>query len=1054
MSGAARSGGIVGGLGQYTSVSNAYTTGDIFANCTQKKDLVSDEEYCYAFSGGIVGFAENDTSINDCFSAGSAISRAVAGSSYQKTGTAVGGGYEAAHTSVDSQKYAIDNCLGGVTAATATTSAKSTLGWREHDWIFAENSFPTINYVPADQAVATVVTVKYITKDTGVTITVNNLTQTTLTYEDSYAPLVDAFNSGELGVYLSADNKNYRSFGYFFDEACTKPVPYSYLTTSDKTFYVGFANYAPIVGDYEIATESGVLSLTLTAEGYAVYKDGTIEQKARYQFDGKTLLLESVKFAKYYLGAVDSDLSMNEDEAFDMNRYQYYNFNANLKNGNLELYDGVYFTESAPLVAYKQGTTSTLIGEYYVKNGNDITYYTFRADGTCTGVYNDIPTIYTYALSTTEIALTIGSSTTKIARSALQSYDPFKGTWNKAASVGKTYVFDGIGTWASYYGSTLFNQGSYTVSEDQTKATLSSGETVSFNVDGFLCVAKGNVTQTYYQQNSFVGTWTSTDNVLSLTLSGLNEAGAGTATITYTDGYSYELLYETSENASYVCLYQLQDSDDLTYKVVYGYFTYNALDHALSITTFNPYDMETETGYTSHTLRIVDEYVGEWISEDELFALIEFNGAGNYYDQLFTSGTLKIGDETVAYTLDDQTLRGSFTYQGVAYVLTFDEETQTVKITAGSAETVLERRDVFADQAFIGFNERTFTFEETYTFDGAGNLKNGGTLTIGESKYTYKKTENGYVVSANNVEIGEIKKAADGSHYELTLNGKTTALYIENELMGNWAMSGAFDTFKIGPTDLNGKILVRYENETARMEYLDPSTLTFSCEIENMPRTFYVFPLGTPTNVNGIAISEYASLAFRDYTICSKADEFYGTWSQTSGGFSLQFDGVSFDADSRYTYGVVNLIYKGKPTAYYYMKNANGKIVMWSQELLLGYTMYYTLQECDPTAKGAYVNADGTKAFVRVEIDSLFGVVAKDASGVEYVFDGGNVGGKEGTITAGEKTYSYKITAYDSVEYKATLLLTDKASGEVYQATLDYSNADNQKISLTKIQQA
>ena len=1051
VSGAARSGGIAGGLGQYTSVSNVYTTGDVFANCTQAKDLVSEEEYCYAFSGGIVGFAENDTSINDCFSAGNVTARALAGASYQKADAAVGGGYDAGYTSVDSQKYAIDNCVGGITAASATTSAKTTLGWRDHDWNFTENAFPTINYEPSNETVATVVTVKYVTKDTGVVIKVNNLTQTTLTYEDSYAPLVDAFNGGELGIYLSADDKNYRSFGYFFDEACTKPVPYSYLTTSDKTLYVGFANYAPIVGDYELATENGVVELALTADGYAVYKDGTIEQKARYQFDGETLLLESVKFAKYYLGAVDSDLSMNEDEAFDMNRYQYYNFNANLKNGNLELYDGVYFTENTPLVAYKKGTKSFLIGDYYVKDGDSITYYTFRADGTCTGVFNDNPTHYTYTVSSSNVALTVGVSTETLATSDLKAYDLFKGTWKKATSVGKTYVFDGIDGWATYYGTKLVSIGSYTLSDDQTKIILSSGETVTFDVDGFLCIEKEGVKQRYYQQNSFVGTWTAEKGALSLTLGGINEAGSGSATITYTDGYSYELLYETSENASYVCLYQLQISGDVTYKVIYGYFTYNALEHTLAITTFNPYDMETETGYTNHSLRIVDEYVGEWISEDELFALITFNGAGNYSEDLLTSGSLKIGNETVAYTLNDKTLQGTFTYHGVEYVLTFDEDKQTVKISKGNTETVLERRDVFADQAFIGFDEKTFTFGKNYRFDGAGNLENGGKLTVGETTYVYKKkTATVYVVYAENAEIGSIVKSADGLYYELTLGSEKTALYLENELMGDWAMSGAFDTFKIGPTNLNGKIFVHYENKTALMEYLDPSVLSFSCEIENMPRTFYVFPLGSATKVDGIALSEYSSLAYRNYTICSKADEWYGTWSQADGGFSIQFDGVSFDADSRYTYGTANLRYKGKTTAYYYMKNANGKIVMWSQELLLGYTVYYTLTECEITTNGAYVSADGLKAFLRVEIDSLFGVVAKDSSGVQYVFDGGNVGGNEGTVTTDEKTYSYKITAYVSVEYKATLILTDKASGEIYEATLDYSNADNQKITLVK----
>ena len=146
VSGAMRCGGIVGGLGQYASVCNAYTTGDIFANCTQLKELISEEEYCYAFSGGIVGFAENDTVIKNCFSAGSVIARALADADYQKAGAAVGGGFQAGHASVDAKKYAIDNCVGDVTAKAATDTAKMTLGWLEQDWKFSKNSFPTINY--------------------------------------------------------------------------------------------------------------------------------------------------------------------------------------------------------------------------------------------------------------------------------------------------------------------------------------------------------------------------------------------------------------------------------------------------------------------------------------------------------------------------------------------------------------------------------------------------------------------------------------------------------------------------------------------------------------------------------------------------------------------------------------------------------------------------------------------------------------------------------------------------------------------------------------------
>lgn len=1075
VSGAARSGGIAGGLGQYTSVSNAYTTGDIFANCTQSIELVTDEEYCYAFSGGIVGFAENDTSINDCFTAGSVIARATQGAAYQQANPIVGGGKSVGDVSVDSQAYAVDNCLSGVTSTSATEQAKTTLGWREHDWNFTENAFPTIEYDSSETTVATVITVKYITKDVGVTVRVNGATQTTLTYEDTYAPLVDAFNSGELGIYLSADDKNYRSFGYFFDEACSKPVPYSYLTTSDKTLYVGFANYAPIVGNYDVITESGTLTLTLTEDGYATYRDGTLTQRARYQFDGASLLLESVKFAKYYAGEINADESINQDEAFDMNRYQYYNFNADLQSGNLALYDGVYFTKSNPLVAYKQGTHQAFIGEYYVKDGNDVTYYTFRADGTCTSVYNDTPTNYTYTVSNTQLTLTVGATTVQINKSDLQSYDAFKGTWSKATSVGKTYVFDGLGGWSSYYGSKLIQNGTYAIDENATQLenawtgfysmrsgayalsddnqtlTLSSGERVSFDVNGFLCIEKNGVKETYYPKNSYVGTWQTANDSLTLTLNGINEAGTGVATLTYPNGYSLELIYETSENQAYVCLYQLQKTADVTYKIVYGYFAYLTREHVLSITVYNPYDLETETGYTSHTLRLVDEYVGEWISEDKTFPLVTFNGAGNYYDALSKSGTLTIGKKTVTYTLDDKTLQGTFVYNDVEYAISFDEENQTVKISIGSAETVLQRKDMFADQTFVAFDEKTFTFGENYVFDGAGNLTNGGKLTVGKKKYTYRrKTETEYGVYDESGEIGSISLSASSSHYELTLGENTIALYVTNNLMGNWAMSGVFDALQIGPTDLNGKLPVRYQGETARMEYLDASVLTFSCEIETMPRTFYVFLLGTESNINGIALSEYSSLAFRDYVVCSKADAFYGTWTQADGGFSLQFDGVSFTEDNRYAYGTVNLLYKGKATAYYYIQNANGNLVMWSQELLLGSTVYYTLTECAITDKHAYVNADGTKAYLRVEVDALFDTVAKDASGVTYTFNGGNVGGKEGEITAGEKTYSYKITEYDSIKSTATLLLTDKETGELYDATLDYSNAKNQKITLVK----
>ena len=1071
VSGAARAGGIAGGLGQYTSVSNCYTTGDVYANCTQSSALVTDKEYCYAFAGGLVGFAENDTSINDGFSAGSAVATAREGKAYAQANADVGGGYAAGKTSVNSQQYAAENCLGEITATTANTQAQTTLGWREHDWTFTDNAFPTINYAPAEGTVATVVTVKYVTGDKNVTIKVNGETQKQITYQDSYAPLVDAFNSGDLGIYLAADGNGYRSFGYFFDEACTKPVPYSYLTTSDKTLYVGFADHTKIIGNYELLTPSGKVALELTADGFALYQDGALPQKARYQFDGEELLLESVKFTKYYNGAIDSELSVNGDERFDMNRYQYANFSATLQNGALQLFDGVYFTKSAPLTAYKSGALPLLVGDYYVQKGSDVTYYTFRADGTATGVYNDIPTEYTYTLSNAQITLKVGSTTETLAQSELNSYDVFKGTWSKRASVGKTYVFDGMGGWTSYYGKTATASGTYAAGEQDdtawtgfyslrtsgtytlngdSKITLSSGETVTFTTDGFLSVSKNGVNETYYPENSHVGKWNAENGSVSLSLQGLKENGEGNATLTFAGGYVHELIYEPSEDGEYVCLYQLQTADDVTYKVVFGYFRYEKTGNVLSLTVYNPYDLETETGYTAHVLQVVDEYEGEWVSADELFQKLTFNGAGNYYDAFTASGKLTIGGETVDYKLNGNTLQGTFLYHDVEYTVLLDENTQQVKILSGANEITLERKDELSALSLIAFDKKTFTAGKKYAFDGYGNLAKGGKMTVDGTTYVYKKALNGYTLYEGETAIGAIALSQDGSHYQLTLHGNATALYTENALMGDWAISGAFALLQIGASDLNGNVLVRYENAISSMRMLDPSVYTFSCEIESMPRTFYVFLLGEQGKTHGLALSEYDSLAYRNYQICSRADAYFGTWTQENGNFALSFDGVHFDKNNRYANGTAHLMYKGKTTVYSYTVNPSGKVVLWSQELLLGSTVQYTLVPCELTDAGAYLNADKTQAFKRVQIDSLFEVVAKDATGASYVFNGGNVGETLGEVTSGEKTYTYKITAYDSAQSKATLELTDKQTNEVYTATLDYSNPNAQKITLVK----
>ena len=152
VTGALRAGGVVGGLGQHTSVSNCYATGDIIARATQNATdaLTASEEYCIAFAGGLVGYAENDTIASDSFFNGSVTAYAASGDAYKFTGMAIGGGQDAGAAATTSQKYIEFNCLSGLSHDDLVNLDYYTdnLGWEAYDWNFESGKYPTICYVP------------------------------------------------------------------------------------------------------------------------------------------------------------------------------------------------------------------------------------------------------------------------------------------------------------------------------------------------------------------------------------------------------------------------------------------------------------------------------------------------------------------------------------------------------------------------------------------------------------------------------------------------------------------------------------------------------------------------------------------------------------------------------------------------------------------------------------------------------------------------------------------------------------------------------------------
>jgi hypothetical protein len=284
----------------------------------------------------------------------------------------------------------------------------------------------------------------------------------------------------------------------------------------------------------------------------------------------------------------------------------------------------------------------------------------------------------------------------------------------------------------------------------------------------------------------------------------------------------------------------------------------------------------------------------------------------------------------------------------------------------------------------------------------------------------------------------------------LTIDGVTANLYIKNEFMGEWAISGMFSTLKIGAANLNGEVDAVYMGNNIKLTYLDSATLTFRYMDGSMPVQYYVYVVfDSRTNDNVLVLSQWTSLAESggDYMICAKANSLFGTWTLNKDKkMSISFDGVT----SGYVNGIANLTRNGNHTPYYYSIYDNG-ILFWSQDLLGGKTLYYKIVEIDLEANpelindpNAYVNADRTRAIYRIEVDGLYLTEATDSKDakVVYFFDGeGNL------LVNGEIVYTYVIKSYNN-DSTATLVVTDVKTGVKYNATLDYSNAGKEILTI------
>lgn len=1083
VSGALRSGGVVGGMGQFTSVSNCYSTGEIVAKATQSVTdaLTTSDEYCTAHAGGIVGFAENDTIVSDCFFGGSVYAYAASGASYQFADSALGGGYEENYVSNTSKKGFAWNCLDlnknsdKISLADISTLTKQ-LGWQSYDWELKNDAYPTIFYGTADGAVTASLTLNYVAKNAQGAFTpikVGDKETVTMKYLDtstqssnSYVPIGSFSGSFNLDTIYTADN-DYLSYGFYFDEKCEYAIPYSYLPTKDISVYIAFADPTPVLGTYYLQKDNSTAerTLTLTADGIATYSDGVTEQQAYYFYDGKTLTVLGARLSRYYQGEIiideSEESSILNNPSFDLARYMYYDFTATrTAQGDLLLQDGIYFTQDNPLYAYK----TAIHGEYYVKTANSIVYYSFLGNSAIVEtVTNGQSVRKVYPVCTVNgnvITLSDGSSdSVTVEKTALSAFDAFKGSWTKSATVNKTYTFDGIGGWeykyVAYartgysYEETVLAQasGSYTRFEDTITFTHNDVTyTAKFDADGMLQVQGGGKTQNFSRENSYTGEWQG--NGYLLRLNGIQQDGTGTAILSYlADNTTYELVYEPSETDEYVCLYWPHAS--YWKNEIFGYFRYDKNTNTLSSVL---YDYNAEELYTAVTLFVVDDYVGEWICNAPEFQNVEFSFSGfGLYDFLQSKGTITLKEDRketeIEYTLDS-TLQGKFAYKGKMYTISYDEDGKTVVL---SSTAQLERKDRFANTDFVDLSGNS------YRFDGKSTLDIGGTFTVNNETYGYKNSGDSYAVyNAQDAIIGSIN--VTDTHYELKFDSESQArkLYVNNQFIGEWAMSGMFSLLTIGPTDLQGNVRATFKNTPVTMTWIDNTMLTFSFRENQYPYTYYVYVMEDSESEDPvIVLSEYTNLYAGEYIVCSKKNELYGEWTNKSSNINsifketITFDGVT----SRYAYGTVSRLPQGSLEPIYWNYTISEKgMMMWSQEAI-GTTQsikYFKIEwfEKTGTITNPNVFVNGDKAILLTEVDSLYLVEAKDSSGTTYFFDGMSLNGNTGKmwVNYGETTarakYSYVIKAYNT-DKTITLEATDLDTNKKYEATLNTANTTN-----------
>lgn len=764
VTGAMHSGGIVGTLGRFSTVVGSYSTANVSAKNTLDGLNISPEFKC-AYAGGIAGYAEECAVIYGCYAANDNRLSADAEANNPALTGAFAGGYAVANAkAADLTNYIEYNNSTSVTGHPA--SVFQGLGWSDDDWDFS-GGLPALKNADGARTVKIVAQMK----DNAATKFETNLS--------GVAPMSYWYVNG-LDEYVQGSG-TLRSWGYYFDEAMEKRVPFGFVPfTAETTLYFGYADYSEVAGNYylEETPYSNGGYIKLTADGNAELRNGGLYHACSYAYDGEKIViyrsaLAALSFSDAeingghfaYGGSVNANGVLTLEASLTLLNPEY--------NENNAATTSQYVNQEAALSALKE--VEFACGEYQDANG--VTYL-FRKNGTGIMTNGNVRRAFTFLPAGTSFNITLdrqvevtvsGGAITSIGGVDIQLKDKFSGSWQADANSFTVFTFDGLGAAKMSVVGQTAKEGTYTfVKDNEIKITIDGTDYKgTLNSDGNV-VIEG---VTYYVSDGFTGKWfmVTGDEWIEVTLGGTGTEGYGIATIDYAGG----------EPRSFEAQYDVMNVDGGSYlRVFVGDVQYGALEYNGDRSADGYFYSLSRDKFETFTFYLYDGVRGVWTGVNDDFDSVTFNGrSASAEDCEVVVNTAGNAVKRGKYTLNGNT--GTMTVGGKEYALSYSEEENKVTLgrvsDGGTLSEQLARRDEW-------YQIKLYEGETVYEFDGKSNV--GGHVKVRENGAVTETLE--YTLNGSTVSIDGVALTPGANGY--SWKGKT--LKFKSGFVGDWIVSG------------------------------------------------------------------------------------------------------------------------------------------------------------------------------------------------------------------------------------------------------------------------